>query len=112
MQETLYGEEVEEKEVLYNHTNIKELIIELYDTESEFKFKKDKIEFERIELWFKLDWEAELGKPKVTQSDKEKHLTSLLKEEYEELAKIEMKFHLLKRQYDVALKYSYEVLNG
>ena len=96
----------------YEHTNMAGLIQALYECEQEFQNKKHNLEQEKINLWFNEDWATKLNKAKPSEKDKEKSITNMLKDKILEVKKLEAKLNLLKRQYETALRYSYDILKG
>lgn len=96
--------------VEYEHKNMKELINVLYACENDYANKKHDLEQEKINLWFNEDWATKLDKAKPSEKDKEKAITNMLSDKILEVKQLEANLNLLKRQYETALRYSYEVI--
>lgn len=94
----------------YYHNNMKQLIEALNRCEYDYANLKHKLEQEKIRLWFNEDFATRLDKAKPSEKDKEKVISEILKTKIFEVKELEVTLNLLKRQYDVALRYSYDVL--
>lgn len=97
--------------------NFMELLSKLADAEYTYKnfkfFVEQKFNSELISIdWNEINEERKnLELPKLGNQDmKEAFIKDSLREEYSELVSLELKYYNLKRAYDVALKYSIDVL--
>lgn len=98
-------------------TNFMELLVRLADAEYAYKNLKFILEQKFNSELISIDWNEineerkKLELPKLGNQDmKEAFIKDSLREEYSELNSLELEYYKLKRAYDVALKYSIDVL--
>ena len=98
-------------------TNFIELLVRLADAEYAYKNLKFILEQKFNSELISIDWNEineerkKLELPKLGNQDmKEAFIKDSLREEYSELNSLELEYYKLKRAYDVALKYSIDVL--
>lgn len=110
----------EEKGLNYSEMtpiNMMQLLIMVSNAEYEYKTLKLTLEQKFNSELISIDWNEineerkKLELPKLGNQDmKEAFIKDSLREEYSKLSKLELDYYHIKRTYDVALKYSIDVL--
>ena len=96
---------------------MKELVFELIITEIDYKTQKEHNHLRYNELLLDLKWDdinkerVEKGLSKLSnQAMKDAYIETVMLEDYNKEKDIGLKYDKLRRLYDVAMKYSYDIL--
>ena len=104
--------EKENEKILYNGFigSYNDLLDKLHDKQMIYLHAKQNYEAAEVKLWLNTNFEFVLSKEKVTQKEKEYYVKKKLLPLNEDLNAAKLAFDDWKRLYDIALKYSLEVL--
>lgn len=101
------------KEIL----DMNDLLSSLIKAEENYKLKKIEVEQNYFEELLNIDWDTinderkERGLPKLSNQDMKKaYIMTKMNDQYDNLLEMELEYNMVRRMYDVAMKYSFDIL--
>ena len=97
--------------------DMNDLLCSLITSEENYKLKKIEVEQNYFEELLNTDWDTinnerkEQGLPKLSNQDMKKaYIMTKMNDQYSNLLDVELEDNMIRRMYDVAMKYSFDIL--